>query len=206
VRFRMERPLLPHSGRHLGGGADHGSRAERVVGGNLDYDDPNAVGVLDPHLEQSSGLGRGFPHEGYSGCSQPGMLLADIRSWIQIISDRHGEPAACRDLKQSLAEEENHARMIRRAELPVDGQARHVAVRAEAAVQVTGRTMIRTFWARGRVDPRSLILGLGSRGIGRARTAGTAPFAQPDFGSPVSRRARTISFRPICWLVGGEAL
>jgi hypothetical protein len=30
--------------------------AERVAGGNLDRDDPDAVGVLDPHLDQALAL------------------------------------------------------------------------------------------------------------------------------------------------------
>ena len=42
------------------------------------------------------------------------------------------------DFEQSLAEEEHHPGIIRRAELPVDGQAQDVAVEAAAAVQVAG--------------------------------------------------------------------
>jgi hypothetical protein len=62
-----------------------------------------------------------------------------FRTWMQIISERHRR-AGCvsGDLEQSLAEEENHPGMVRRAELPVDGQAQDVAVEAEAAVQVAG--------------------------------------------------------------------
>src|SRR5580693_6787214 len=113
--------------------------AERVTGGNLDQDDPDAVGILDPHLDQSPGLGHGFPDDRNSGRSQPGMLLADIP---RLDPDHHRLP--CRasrvpgDLKQSLAEEEHHPRMIRRAELPVDSQTQHVAVEAETTVQVAG--------------------------------------------------------------------
>ena len=67
------------------------------------------------------------------------MLLADIP---HLDPDHQRAPwrAGCvsGDLKQSLAEEENHPRMVRRAELPADGQAQDVAVEAEAAVQVAG--------------------------------------------------------------------
>jgi len=42
------------------------------------------------------------------------------------------------DLEESRAEEEHHPGIIRRAELPVDGQAQHVTVEAAAAVQVAG--------------------------------------------------------------------
>jgi len=110
-----------------------------VTGGNLDQDDPDAVGILDPHLDQSPGLGHGFPDDRDSGRSQPGMLLADI-PYLDPDHDRAPCSASRvpRDLKQSLAEEEHHPRMVWRAELPVDGQTQHVAVEAEAAVQVAG--------------------------------------------------------------------
>jgi hypothetical protein len=42
------------------------------------------------------------------------------------------------DLEQPLAEKEDHPGIVRRAGLPVDGQAQDVAVEAAAAVQVAG--------------------------------------------------------------------
>src|SRR6266567_643388 len=33
--------------------------AERMIGGNLDENDPDAIRVLDPHLNQTPGLGLG---------------------------------------------------------------------------------------------------------------------------------------------------
>ena len=42
------------------------------------------------------------------------------------------------DFEQPLAEEEHHSGIVRRAELPGDGQAQDVAVEATAAVQVAG--------------------------------------------------------------------
>jgi len=47
------------------------------------------------------------------------------------------------DLEQSLAGEEHQPGVVRRAELPVDGQAEQVTVEAAAAVQVAGRSRIR---------------------------------------------------------------
>ena len=61
---------MPHSGGHLGD-ADRGSRRRGWVGWNLDSDDPEAVGILDPRLKQYPGLGRGFPDDRYSGRGQP---------------------------------------------------------------------------------------------------------------------------------------
>ena len=42
------------------------------------------------------------------------------------------------DLKESRAEEEHHAGIVRSAELPLDGQAQDVAVETAAAVQIAG--------------------------------------------------------------------
>ena len=66
-----------------------------MIGGNLDQDDLDAVGVLDPHLDQSPGLRRGLPDDRDAGCGQPAVLGADTRTWIQIITERPGGPAAC---------------------------------------------------------------------------------------------------------------
>ena len=110
-----------------------------MAGRNLDQDDPDAVGVLDPHLDESPGFGHGFPDDRYSGRGQPGMFLAHIP---YLDPDHHRVPWSTSrvpgDLEQSLAEEEHDARMVRRAELPVDSQAQHVAVEAKAAVQADG--------------------------------------------------------------------
>jgi len=51
-----------------------------VIGGNLDQDNPDAIGVLDPHFGQAPGLGCGFPDDGDSGRGQPGVLGVDIRT------------------------------------------------------------------------------------------------------------------------------
>ena len=113
--------------------------AERVIGGNLDQDDLDAIGVLDPHLGQAPGLGRGPPDDGDPGRGQPGVLGVDIP---YLHPDHHRLPGRARpvpgDLKQAGAEEEHHPGIVWGAELPVDGQAQYVVVEATAAVQVAG--------------------------------------------------------------------
>ena len=67
-----------------------------VIGGSLGQDDPEAVGVLDPHLDQGSqGFRCRLPRNRDSGRGQPGMLGGTSRTWIQIITEDLGGPAAC---------------------------------------------------------------------------------------------------------------
>jgi hypothetical protein len=49
-----------------------------VISRNLDQDDPDAVGIFDPHLDQAPRLGYRFPHYRDSGRSQPGVLGANV--------------------------------------------------------------------------------------------------------------------------------
>jgi hypothetical protein len=49
-----------------------------MAGGNLDEDNLYPVGVLDPHLDQSPGLGLGFLEYTDPGGGQPLMLGVDI--------------------------------------------------------------------------------------------------------------------------------
>jgi hypothetical protein len=110
-----------------------------VIGRDLDQDDPDAVGVLDPHLDQAPGLRYWLPHDRDSGRGQPGMLGADI---ADLDPDHHRAPGRAGrvpgDLKQPLAEVEHQPWIVWRAELPADGQAEQVTVEAAAAVQVAG--------------------------------------------------------------------
>ena len=75
-----------------------------MVGGNLDQNDPDAVGVLDPHLDQAPGLGYWFPHDRDSARGQPGMLGVNIPD---LDPDHHrvpGRPGRVPgDLEQPLA-------------------------------------------------------------------------------------------------------
>ena len=113
--------------------------AERVTGRNLDQDDPEAVGVLDPHLDQAPGLRHRLPQDRDSGRGQPGMLGVNI---ADLDPDHHPGPGRAGrvpgDLEQPLAEEEHQRGITRRAELPAYGQAQQVTVEAAAAVQVAG--------------------------------------------------------------------
>jgi hypothetical protein len=77
--------------------------------------------------------------DGDSSRGQPGVLGVDIpylNPDHHRVSRRAGHVPG--DLEQSRAEEEHHPRIVRRAELPVDGQAQYAAVEAAAAVQVAG--------------------------------------------------------------------
>jgi Domain of unknown function (DUF1707) len=116
-----------------------GVTAERVIGGNLDQDDPDAIGILDPHFGQAPGLGGRLPDDRDSGRGQPGVLGADIP---YLDPDHHRTPGrAVRvpgDLEQPLAEEEHHPGIVGGTELPVNGQTQHVAVEAAAAAQIGG--------------------------------------------------------------------
>jgi len=70
---------------------------------------------------------------------EPGVLGADIP---YLDPDHHRAPGRAvtvpRDLEQSRAEEEHHTGILRGTELPVDGQAKYIAIEAAAAVQVAG--------------------------------------------------------------------
>jgi len=110
-----------------------------VIGRNLDQDDPDAVGVLDPHLDQAPGLRSRLPDNRDSSRSQPDMLGVNIPD---LDPDQHRAPGRAGRvpgvLEQPLAKEEHQPGIIRRAELPADGQAQQVTVETAAAVQVAG--------------------------------------------------------------------
>ena len=84
-----------------------------MIGGNLDQDDPDAVGILDPHFGQAPGLGCRLPDDRDSGRGQPGVLGADIP---YLDPDHPRAPGrAVRvpgDLEQPLAEEEHHPGIV----------------------------------------------------------------------------------------------
>jgi hypothetical protein len=113
-------------------------KAERVIGGNLDQDDPDAIRILDPQLDQAPGLRCWLPDDRHSGCGQPGVLGGNI-PYLEPDSRTPGRAGRVpADFEQFLAEEEHHSGIVRRAELPVGGQAQYVTVEAVAAVQVAG--------------------------------------------------------------------
>jgi hypothetical protein len=66
-----------------------------VIGGNLDQDDPDAIGILDPHLDQSPGPGGRLLDDRHSVRGQPGVLGADIPELGPDHRRGPGGPAAC---------------------------------------------------------------------------------------------------------------
>jgi hypothetical protein len=112
---------------------------ERVIGRNFHENDPDAVRVLEPHLDQSPGLDRGGSQNVNASPSQPLMLSMNVP---HLEPDHHRVPGRARGapgyLKQSRTEEEHHGGISRRTELPVNRQAQHVPVEATAPVQVGG--------------------------------------------------------------------
>ena len=110
-----------------------------MIGRNLDQDDPDAVGVLELHLDQTPGLRSRLPDNRDSSRSQPDMLGVNIPD---LDPDQHRAPGRAGrvpgDLEQPLAEEEHQSGIIRRAELPAGGQAQQVTVEAAAAIQAAG--------------------------------------------------------------------
>jgi len=110
-----------------------------VIRRNLDQDNPGAIGVLDPHLDQAPGLCGRLPDNRDSSRGQPGVLGADIP---HLDPDHHRAPGRAGrgpgDFEEPRTEEEHHPGIFPGAELPVDGQAQDVAVEAAAAVQIVG--------------------------------------------------------------------
>jgi hypothetical protein len=92
-----------------------------MTGGDFDEDDPDAVGVLDPHLSQSPGLGYRLTQNANPGRGQPLMLGVDIP---HLEPDHHRVPGSAVGvpgaLQEACAEKEDHPGIGRRAELAVD--------------------------------------------------------------------------------------
>jgi len=107
--------------------------------GNGRPDNPDAAGVLGLHFGQAPGLRGWLSRNRGSGGGQPGVPGL---STPDLDPDHHQTPGragrAPGDLEQPLAEAEHQPEIVRRAELPADGQAQQVTVEAAAAVQVTG--------------------------------------------------------------------
>jgi hypothetical protein len=108
-----------------------------VTGRNLDQDYADTVWILDPHLDQPPRLRFGSAEDEDSGGGQPVVLGPNV---AHLHPDHHGLPGRAgglpRDLEQSWAEEEHHAGIIRRPELPVHGESEDVAIETAAAVKV----------------------------------------------------------------------
>jgi hypothetical protein len=87
----------------------------------------------------SHGSALGARMMGTGAAGQPGVLGMNVP---HLDPDHDRVPGRAGrgpgDFEQSRAEEEHHAGIVRRAQLPVDGQAQGVAVEAAAVVQVAG--------------------------------------------------------------------
>jgi hypothetical protein len=105
-----KRTTLPHLVRVLGYVACGGSwvAAEWVVGGDFDENDPDAVGVLDPHLGQSPWLGYWLAQDVDSGCCQAFVFGVNI-PYLEPDHQRTvpGVIGLPGDFQQALAEEEH---------------------------------------------------------------------------------------------------
>jgi hypothetical protein len=65
------------------------------MGGNLDQDDPDAIGVLDPYLGQTPRLRSGLPDDRDAGRGQPSVLGVNVPG---LAPDHHrvaGGPGPC---------------------------------------------------------------------------------------------------------------
>ena len=49
-----------------------------MIGGHLDEDDPNPIGILDPHLGEPPGLRSGLAHDPHASRRQAVTLGVDV--------------------------------------------------------------------------------------------------------------------------------
>jgi hypothetical protein len=105
-----------------------------VIGGYLNQDDAKAVRVLDPHLGQAPWLYCRPAENASAGRGKSlmfGLHVSHLEPDLRRLPRRAGRMPG--DLEQSAAEEEHHRRVGRGAELPVHGEAQHVAVELSAS-------------------------------------------------------------------------
>ena len=110
-----------------------------MIGGNLDQDDPDAVGVLYHISIKPDGSAAGSRMTGTPAAASRAYSAWTSRTWIQNITERPrwvGRMPG--DLEKARTEKEYRPGIFRLAELPVDGQAQNVAVEATAPAQVAG--------------------------------------------------------------------
>ena len=101
--------------------------AKRVVLGDLHHGDPHAVGIFDPHLDQSPRLLSRRSGDRDTGVGQPLVFTGDIPHLKPYFEPHRWLLGMTRDLEQAVAQEVDDAATLRWAELPVDGQAEDVA-------------------------------------------------------------------------------
>ena len=117
-----------------------------VVGGHLHQVDAEAVGVVDPGLDQAPRLERGRSDHGARpgrparpGCRRgPHLQPQGHRSGAARLVVRSTAGVAPDHLDEPAAGEEHHASMVPVAELPGHGQSEAVAVEGQGPVEVAG--------------------------------------------------------------------
>jgi hypothetical protein len=99
-----------------------------MVVGNLDQSDSNAVGVLDPHLDQAPWLQLGRLCDGHVG-RRKSMVLSGRVTDLQPQRQPLGAVLCLtRHLEQPVSQEEDDPRLLRWAELAVHRESEDVAV------------------------------------------------------------------------------
>jgi hypothetical protein len=99
-----------------------------MVLGHLHHGNPHAVGIFDPHLDESPGLPSGRPGDRHTDGGQPLVFTGDIPHLKPYFEPHGWLLGMTRDLEQAVAQEVDDAATLRWAELPIDGQAEDVAV------------------------------------------------------------------------------
>ncbi len=110
-----------------------------MIAGDFNENDPDTVGVLDPHLGQPPGLRYRLTQNANASRSQPLTLGVHVP---HLQPDHHRVPRSAGpvpgDLEEPWAEKEHQSRIGRRTELPVDRQTQHIPVEMMGSAQVGG--------------------------------------------------------------------
>jgi rhodanese-related sulfurtransferase len=112
--------------------------AQRVVLRHLDEHDPDAVRIGDPALDQPPRLPPRLAEDRCTRSRQAVDLRNDVADLEPQRHPAHRAVGAAGHLEQSVPGEEDQSRLLRRAELPVHGQAEDVPVEGLAPHRVGG--------------------------------------------------------------------
>src|SRR3954467_1214949 len=102
--------------------------AEGMVVGDFHESDTYAVGIFDPHLDQSPRLSSGRLCDRHAGGRQAIVLRGDVPHLQPERQTHRWLLGLTGDLQQPVSQEEDDPRTLWRAELPVHGEAEDVAV------------------------------------------------------------------------------
>jgi len=110
-----------------------------MVRRDLDQDDPDTVGVGDPHLDQAPRLAQRRAHDVHAERLKPMMLAAHV---THLQPQRHRPhrvmQALTGDFEEATAEEEDKATVRGLTELATHRESQHVTVEALRALQIRG--------------------------------------------------------------------